>query len=579
MAQIINTNVASLNAQRNLNVSQGSLATSLQRLSSGLRINSAKDDAAGLAISERFTAQIRGLDQARRNANDGISLSQTAEAALQSSSDILQRIRELSVQSANATNSSGDRAALNAEVQQLTQELQRIATNTEFNGLKLLDGSFTAATFQVGANANQTITATSGNFQTSAYGNFRIGGLVAFNETGIGDLVKGSANPDLTIGSRAQLARIATGDLSIVTDPGEIRLNTSTGSATVRYPAGASAASVAASINNAGTAVRASAVTQFVLGAQTDAAAPSAGVDTPGRWLQGQTYTFHLSSDTADATGGTAPSSYQSVTFTIGGSQTAGGDDQDVTSADQLNAAVQAFNDVAGKTGFVARIVQTESEDGSSGGSFGILLTNEAGADLRIAAGETDSPISFEDIGVLDGEFLSTIGGPTAGTISTLADNAAGWSDGDGDWITGQLILDSDKVFSVDSSGAANADDFFTDPLGDGITGARLQATERMDVSTVDSSLRTLAIVDSALAAINNQRARYGALQSRFENAITNLQSSSENLSASRSRIRDADFAAETANLTRAQILQQAGVAMLAQANQLPQRVLQLLQG
>ena len=145
MPQIINTNIASLNSQRNLNTSQSALATALQRLSSGLRINSAKDDAAGLAISERFTAQIRGLDQARRNANDGISLAQTAEGALQSAGDILQRIRELSVQSANATNSAGDRAAINSEVQQLTQELQRIATTTEFNGQKLLDGSFTTA--------------------------------------------------------------------------------------------------------------------------------------------------------------------------------------------------------------------------------------------------------------------------------------------------------------------------------------------------------------------------------------------------------------------------------------------------
>ncbi len=141
MPQTINTNIASLNAQRNLNTSQGALATALQRLSSGLRINSAKDDAAGLAISERFTSQIRGLDQARRNANDGISLAQTAEGSLQSAGDILQRIRELSVQSANATNSAGDRAALNSEVQQLTQELQRIATTTEFNGQKLLDGT------------------------------------------------------------------------------------------------------------------------------------------------------------------------------------------------------------------------------------------------------------------------------------------------------------------------------------------------------------------------------------------------------------------------------------------------------
>ena len=150
MAQVINTNVASLNAQRNLTTSQGQLATALQRLSSGLRINSAKDDAAGLAISERFTTQVRGLNQAVRNANDAISLSQTAEGALGEYGNILQRVRELSVQSANATNSSGDRAALNGEAQQLLQELGRISTQTQFNGQNVLDGSFNAAQFQVG---------------------------------------------------------------------------------------------------------------------------------------------------------------------------------------------------------------------------------------------------------------------------------------------------------------------------------------------------------------------------------------------------------------------------------------------
>ena len=181
MPQIINTNIASLNAQRNLNTSQSSLATSLQRLSSGLRINSAKDDAAGLAISQRMTAQIRGLDQANRNANDGVSLAQTAEAALSSSGDILLRIRELAIQAGNGTNTASDRAALNSEVQSLTQELQRIATTTEFNGRKVIDGSFASLNFQVGANANQTISIISGNFQTNAYGNNRIGALAAYN--------------------------------------------------------------------------------------------------------------------------------------------------------------------------------------------------------------------------------------------------------------------------------------------------------------------------------------------------------------------------------------------------------------
>jgi flagellin len=581
MPQIINTNIASLNSQRNLNTSQSALSTALQRLSSGLRINSAKDDAAGLAISERFTAQIRGLDQARRNANDGISLSQTAEGALQSAGDILQRIRELSVQAANATNSAGDRAALNSEVQQLTQELQRIATTTEFNGQKLLDGTFTTAIFQVGANANQTITANSGNFRTGTYGNYRIGSLVANTETGIGDLVKGSISADGTATNRAQLTRLNAGG-SIIAAAGAMVLNTASGSTTVRYNAGASAAEVAAAINASESGVKASAITSFVLGGAADGAAPVAGTGTAERFWQGHTYTFYLASDTSDPTGGTKPASYTTVSFTVGGSKDAGGNDQDVLSADQLSSAVQAFNDVAGRTGFTARVVKTESADGSAGNSFAILLTNESGADLRIAAGETDLDISFEDIGVLDGDTTNTLGDGAEAAVSAslvghIADATVGWADGDGDWVTGQLVLDSDRAFSVDASSSTTPEDFFTDEEGTGITSGSLQAVEKLDVSSVDSAMRTLAIVDSALAVVNNQRARYGALQARFENTIVNLQTTAESLSASRSRIRDADFAAETAALTRAQILQQAGTAMLAQANAIPNNVLTLL--
>ena len=175
----INTNVASLTAQRNLGISQGSLNTSIQRLSSGLRINSAKDDAAGMAISERFTSQIRGMNQAVRNANDGISLAQTAEGAMKAAGDMLQRVRELAVQSANASNSASDRQALQQEVNQLVAELDRVAQTTEFNGAKLLNGSFGTQQFQVGANANQTIVAATANLRTNVYGNNQVSGTSA----------------------------------------------------------------------------------------------------------------------------------------------------------------------------------------------------------------------------------------------------------------------------------------------------------------------------------------------------------------------------------------------------------------
>ena len=240
MASVINTNNVSLNAQRNLSMSQASLATSLQRLSSGLRINSAKDDAAGLAISDRMTSQVRGLDQARRNANDGVSLAQTAEGALTTANEMLQRIRELAVQSANATNSIGDRAALQAEANQLTSELDRLSTTTQFNGQNLLDGTFGSASFQVGANANQVINATTGNFRTASYGNYRIGASQAGTSAGTGDVVTGSKVG--AIASNAQEGSRIQG--------GVFTINGSAGNATIRAEIGDTAKNVAAKINS-----------------------------------------------------------------------------------------------------------------------------------------------------------------------------------------------------------------------------------------------------------------------------------------------------------------------------------------
>lgn len=492
MAQVINTNVQSLNAQRNLNQSANSLNTSLQRLSSGLRINSAKDDAAGLAISERFSAQIRGLDQARRNANDGISLAQTAEGALQSSGDILQRIRELAVQSSNATNSASDRQALNAEVNQLTAELDRIAKTTEFNGSKLLDGSFGSATFQVGANAGQSISASTANFSTSQYGNYRIGAKAADNAGAKGDLTAGSTANAIASNATAT-SRVVGGDITI---------SGAAGSATVNIAGGASAKKAAEQINGetGKTGVKASAKTEIDV---TEMAANTS-------------YKFDVTSDNSTAV---------TISFTLGAS----------IDKDGLASAVNAFNDVASKTGVTARI--NDAGDG-------ITLLNANGENITIA-------------NAASGSDTAKIGG----TSTAAGDTAVA---------TGQLVLDSEKSFSIT---AANTSDFFTATDAAG----QLQKVSDLDVSSVDAAQRTLAMVDSALAAVNGQRAKFGALQSRFETTIANLQTTSENMAASRSRIRDTDFASETANLTRAQILQQAGTAMLSQANALPQNVLSLL--
>ncbi|WP_312564708.1 flagellin [Diaphorobacter sp.] len=489
MASTINTNVASLTAQRNLGMSQASLNTSIQRLSSGLRINSAKDDAAGLAISERFTSQIRGLNQAVRNANDGISLAQTAEGALKASGDILQRVRELSVQSANATNSAGDRKAIQAEVGQLLSELDRISTTTEFNGQKLLDGSFGSATFQVGANANQTITATTGNFRTTTYGAQLYGSK----------LVESAATATSLAGT------VVINGLQ---------------SKTVTLGATDTAATAAAAINAVSdtTGVTASArnVSEFkVTGANAS-------------------YSLAVKGDNGTAA---------NVTFSVGAVGTAAG----------LAEAVKAFNDVSSQTGVTAKLNSTAD---------GLILTSESGANIDIK----NNSATGSDITLAAGDAATTLSSGTQSFGAAFTAAAAG-----GTAVSvGTLEFKSDKGFSFGTASASAVVDTAA-------ASSTLSAVNTIDVSTVDGSTKALKIIDSALAAVNGQRASFGALQSRFETAVNNLQTSAENMSASRGRIQDADFAAETANLSRTQILQQAGTAMVAQANQLPQGVLALL--
>lgn len=376
MPQIVNTNIMSLNAQRNLNSSQNALATSVQRLSSGMRINSAKDDAAGLAISERMSSQVRGLNQAVRNANDGISLAQTAEGALAEVSNNLQRIRELAVQSANATNSASDRAALDAEAQQLVAEIDRVANQTSFNGTSLLDGSFANAAFQVGANVNETITVT---------------GIVDANVANLGSVTKAQ----VTGAAATAFTAVTAGDLTI------------NGTSVGGIAAAASATERASQVRDAINSV----------------------ADTTG---------VYATNDTATTV---TLSSASNIVVAHGG-----------TSSADITGLSPATTNTATTTGFV-----------------GLSIGSVPGANLAIQS------------------------------------------------------------------------------------------------------------MDAALTAVNDARASLGAVQNRFESTIANLSTTAENLSAARSRIQDADFAAETASMTRAQILQQAGTAMVAQANSLPQSVLSLL--
>ncbi|KLJ02737.1 flagellin [Luteimonas sp. FCS-9] len=386
---VINTNTIALNAQRNLSTNSASLSTTIQRLSSGSRINSAKDDAAGLAISQRFTTQVRGMDVAIRNANDGISLAQTAEGSLSEIGNNLQRVRELANQAANATNSTSDRQALQAEVTQLMSEIDRVAKQSDFNGTKLLDGSFSGALFQVGANAGQSIA---------------IDKVVDAKTESLGKT--GFESAALTITAPAD------GDALVI---------------------------------NGKTIDLSKVKTTAAVEADPDAAPPVEAVD----------------------------GSY------------------DVKS---LTAAINAQ---IGETGVYAEV--TTGEDG------------------------------------VEGITLNTVG----------------------------------KDGEIDTAGSTN--------LVAGATTAATTTIKDIDISSVKGAQQALTIVDEALGEINNTRADLGAIQNRFSSVVANLQTSGENLSAARSRIMDTDFAKETAELSRTQILQQAGTAMLAQANQIPQNVLSLL--
>jgi flagellin len=506
MGQVINTNVLSLNAQRNLARTQGDMAQALQRLSSGLRINSAKDDAAGLAITERFTTQIRGLDQAVRNANDGISLAQTSESALGELTNNLQRIRELAVQSANSTNSAADRQALDREVQQRLAEVERIASQTAFNGLKVLDGTFGSSQFQVGANAGETITI------------------------------------NLSQGVKAsQVGQIATGTSSV-----EVTTANLTGSGTIQV--GSTAA------KTVGITVQGAGAGQSVGSAYAKAVAINAA-SVPGLTV---TATNNIEFGVGATTGASAGDTYS---LRINGqdvfasyNQATGG----VLSAQQI---ADAINGQASTTGVTATLTGTDLRlSAADGRDINIAQVYGGGAGGGITAGaggaQTVNGVTYRD-----------------GTLTTTITDASAYSTVAGAVNGGTLTLSAAENITVTGDGAIMGFATANFTIAKDTTTLASQ-----NVLTVQASNSMMQRVDAALTTVSSLRSTFGAIQNRFESTIANLTAVSENLSASRSRIQDADFAAETAALTRAQILQQAGTAILAQANAAPQTVLALLQ-
>lgn len=621
MPQFINSNIASLTAQRNLNTSQSALNTSLQRLSSGLRINSAKDDAAGLAISERFTTQIRGLNQAARNANDAISLSQTAEGALAEVGNNLQRIRELAIQSANATNSASDRAALDLEVQQRLAEIDRIANQTSFNGQKVLDGTFGSAQFQVGANVGETISL---DLNTSMRTN-AIGSIASVNSTNnLTDIIDGTAatftsdvsglytdystvpavagtdtvtfdaatnpiqaNDSITVNGVVftfQDAGVGNADVYTVVDATNVTISTDLAADTDASNAAAFAAAFAAAKADSQTTSALSGLT--AVSDLTDTVTISdvqAGLAaTVGRTLTSSVGNAGAIAVVQDVTGADANTSANSD-FTVtapGGSLFTVTLDSNITSAAEMVAAIQGSTGYSSAgftvaTGTGDEIVFTDVD--ASTGSFSFAgsetVTAVAGGDVAGVAGTAVT---------VSGDFGIQIGTATAvsvadGTYSTTGDlvdaiNAALGSQATASLNTdGTLNVASNEAITVTGTTGLTTIGLAASTVVSG----DLTSANVLDVTAANDVIRR---IDSSLTSVSSLRSTFGAIQNRFESTIANIATTSENLSASRSRIQDADYAAETAALTRAQILQQAGVSILAQANALPQNVLALLQ-
>lgn len=701
MPLVINTNVMSLNAQRQLTKTQGALSQSMERLSSGLRINSAKDDAAGSAIASRLTSQIRGFDQSVRNANDGISLVQTAEGALSEMSNILQRMRELAVQSANGTYTKGNRQSLNAESQQLIKELNRLVESTNFNGLNLLDGSATDVKLHVGAEANQTITVSIGKLDAQSLGVEKTAGVGSFTriatgsdattavnnltQLGTGDLVingiaidgaQAASDTASSAGKAASAIATAaainakshlTGVTAVV---GETRLggvsmqsaNATSGSITLNGVA------ITIQVNQGNTATtRESIVRAINLNSdQTGVIAIDTGTDEGGITLvakDGRNIVLENTSNfNANQTGlnltGSSGATVAAGTVTLVSS---GGKDIVITSGATGNASdagfvegrysgtrtqvtsdlrdsttamaagnvfvngvavgpsyaiddtassggrdysaiakAAAFNRVADQTGVRAIVneniaknttAQTASSGQTVSGSInGVNITQfvtsgDRSAD-RQALVRAINAISKETgvIAVDTGEDGSANGGGVQliakdgrNIITNFGAGVqyAGFNSGARTYV-GEITLVSDKeiVITRGTTATTDASGFRVGNYGGGQNG---MAIANVDISTVEGANKAIVAIDNALERINNVRSDLGAVNNRLEFTINNLMSISQNASASRSRIEDADFAAETARLSRSQVLMQASQAMLAQANSQPQQVLSLL--
>ncbi|WP_413524995.1 flagellin [Photobacterium phosphoreum] len=473
MAVTVNTNVSAMTAQRYLNGASNGVASSMEKLSSGLRINSAKDDAAGLQISNRLTSQTNGLNVAMRNANDGISMAQTAEGAMSESTNMLQRMRDLALQSANGSNSDDDRIAIQKEVTALTTELTRIADTTTFGGQSLLDGSFGTKQFQIGSNANETIGVSLGDISANAMGNFTANG--AGSKFGSATATSGAAG--------------AAGDgaFAVGATAGNLNLSGPNGNKAVAVTATDKITDIANNINSKNTGIK----------AETSVSTTIAGL------ASGETGTLEIGNDKFDLA--------------------------------KYDGNSEKLAEDLGKAGYTA----TVADDGKS-------LTVEAkNVDGIMISGAKKPGISLDGV-------------VAAADTNNIVKNA-------------ELKLSSSGNFSVTDDGTAKISEVIGSTVG------AKNSVADIDLGTQSGSQDALDVIDAAIAGIDSQRADLGAVQNRFNHTLSNLANINENVTASNSRIKDVDFASETTNMTKNQILQQASTSILAQAKQIPQSALSLL--
>lgn len=697
MPQIINTNIASLNAQRNLDRSQSAQETALQRLSSGLRINSSKDDAAGLAIANRLDTQVRGLSVASRNAGDGVSLAQIAEGSIESISTSLQRLRELAVQSSNSTNGDSERASLNAEAQQLISEIERTASSATFNGVNLLDGSFQGKSFQVGANVGDEVSVSLGSVGTDSLGAAATSGVTSnFDKTPILSNATGTALKELVAGdlvidgvsvgassggddtssfalkSSSAISKAAA--INAVTDQTGVYATAAPNTVEGNNLAAVTGAATAISINGVAIAFTTAdaadvastgaelakvadevnqvsgqtGVTAEVVATSTgyridltaedgrnisvlDTTGTAAAVGLPtGNGTNSNVYVGNVTLSSVDGsdisltsnTGNIDNAGFEAGTFSGSTAQTIGNTRANTTGGGTLTPMVSGDITVNGvNVGAALASDDTASTGDKAGSAIAVAaainrisdqtgVTAEAGPNTFYSSAVTVSTALAINInGVAVAAAASTSLSDQVDNYVTAINNVSGQTGVraevlDGDQYT--LIADDGRNITITGQSAAeglgatdliyagavklssggeftigtNTGNNERAGLAVGSYGASESGTllKDVDISTAAGAKAAITAVDNALTQVNSERAKLGSIQSRFENVIAANAIAIENFSASSSRIKDADFAAETAALSRAQVLQQAGISVLAQANARPQQVLSLLQ-